>query len=641
MVQMVNPLQSVQQGQQFVDGLFTQRANKQAGGLLASGNSQGAANTLYRSGDLAGGRQIATQAASDATAARTQRTADSARQLQTTMQVVKALKVQRDAGQDLTAALASYRPTFLAMGTNPQEFDQIAAQVSANPAFLDQVEALTAQAMEYELRAGADGDTVAVGLNPLTGQTSSSVAYSAPREAKRVAVGNDFIEVSADGTVKPLYQGAKAPEYRSVRNSDGTETIVQVGGRPGGVIGESGAPSGGGSGNSVPRGIRNNNPGNIEDGPFARSLPGYAGSDGRFAIFNDLSSGEGAQTRLLGSYVQRGFDTPAEIINRWAPPSDNNPTGAYIRYVARRAGIGPNDRVTEDKIPLIAQAIREFENGSRSPSNGASAAPATSAGGGAVVVAQGENRGPQVAQLSPQEVAALGLPEGTVAQRKQDGSINVVSRGGAERYTDGQRGSAAFAFRLRNAAQSLDNLAQNGVARPSPAILAFGNGQLQENALNSTDRRWLQAAREWLAPVLRKDTGAAVGPGELVTYMGIYLPSPTDDQATLQQKAQARRVAEQALRAQAGGAYNEMFPQATPPSASRPRTNAPGLRFNVTEAQLQTRQRVVGEGGRPTSPLGSTQNPRYLNPSDPRSSYNNVRSGEYYVAPDGQLRRKP
>ena len=114
---------------------------------------------------------------------------------------------------------------------------------------------------------------------------------------------------------------------------------------------------------SQPRGIRNNNPGNIEDGSFARSLPGYAGSDGRFAIFDSPDAGAQAKTGLLGSYVRRGFDTPAKIINRWAPPSDNNPTPAYAAYVARRAGVGVNDRVSPEQIPLIAQAISEFENG--------------------------------------------------------------------------------------------------------------------------------------------------------------------------------------------------------------------------------------------------------------------------------------
>lgn len=114
---------------------------------------------------------------------------------------------------------------------------------------------------------------------------------------------------------------------------------------------------------SQPRGLRNNNPGNIEDGAFARSLPGYAGSDGRFARFETADAGSQAAPRLLQSYLSRGFDTPAEIINRWAPPSDNNPTEAYAAYVARRVGVGVNDPVSPEQVELIAQAISEFENG--------------------------------------------------------------------------------------------------------------------------------------------------------------------------------------------------------------------------------------------------------------------------------------
>lgn len=114
---------------------------------------------------------------------------------------------------------------------------------------------------------------------------------------------------------------------------------------------------------SQPRGLRNNNPGNIEDGAFARSLPGYAGSDGRFARFENASAGAEAAPRLLRSYLERGFDTPAAIINRWAPPSDNNPTAQYAAYVAQRVGVDVNDRITPDQVPLVAQAIAEFENG--------------------------------------------------------------------------------------------------------------------------------------------------------------------------------------------------------------------------------------------------------------------------------------
>ena len=98
-----------------------------------------------------------------------------------------------------------------------------------------------------------------------------------------------------------------------------------------------------------PRNLRNNNPGNIEDGAFAKSQPGYTGSDGRFAQFSSPDAGAVAQTTLLKSYVNRGFNTIDKIVGRWAPSSDNNDTNAYAATVAKATGlardavIAPND----------------------------------------------------------------------------------------------------------------------------------------------------------------------------------------------------------------------------------------------------------------------------------------------------------
>lgn len=164
------------------------------------------------------------------------------------------------------------------------------------------------------------------------------------------------IEVTAGSAVfdpnkrEELYRAPIKPEI--VKTSPGeTATLVDPGGA---------ASSG------IPRGIRNNNPGNIEDGAFAKSLPGYKGSDGRFAIFESPEAGRGAQVALLGSYGQRGFDTVGEIINRWAPPSDNNPTSAYVDYVARRLNVRPDQQLNLSDPQVagaIADAITAFENG--------------------------------------------------------------------------------------------------------------------------------------------------------------------------------------------------------------------------------------------------------------------------------------
>ena len=129
--------------------------------------------------------------------------------------------------------------------------------------------------------------------------------------------------------------------------------------------------------NPSSRAAKNNNPGNIIDSGFARSQPGYAGTDGRFARFETPEHGESAMHGLLENYQKRGINTPAGIIGRWAPPSDGNDTNSYAAQVAKKLGISPNDPidVTDPKIRgVLGKAIATVEAGVAGP-GAASAGP--------------------------------------------------------------------------------------------------------------------------------------------------------------------------------------------------------------------------------------------------------------------------
>ncbi|MBB3004358.1 hypothetical protein FHX57_006740 [Paraburkholderia tropica] len=112
---------------------------------------------------------------------------------------------------------------------------------------------------------------------------------------------------------------------------------------------------------TAPRGIRNNNPGNIVYGGFAKSM-GATGSDGRFAVFQSMDDGIKAAIELLKGYVAKGYDTVRKIISRWAPASENN-TSAYIDAVAKKLGISADMRLSGDQLGGVAQAIFQHENG--------------------------------------------------------------------------------------------------------------------------------------------------------------------------------------------------------------------------------------------------------------------------------------
>lgn len=113
----------------------------------------------------------------------------------------------------------------------------------------------------------------------------------------------------------------------------------------------------------IARGIRNHNPGNIER--TAARWQGMAAdqsSDPRFVVFTEPVWGIRALARVLRSYMQLGFITPRQIINRWAPPHENI-TSAYVQSVAKHTGLGPDDPVGVHNLPELVTAIIQHENG--------------------------------------------------------------------------------------------------------------------------------------------------------------------------------------------------------------------------------------------------------------------------------------
>ncbi|MFV3416241.1 structural protein P5 [Pseudomonas nitroreducens] len=126
------------------------------------------------------------------------------------------------------------------------------------------------------------------------------------------------------------------------------------------------------------RGIRNNNPGNIDYSP----RNGWQGQVGlevgvlkpRFARFDSPENGIRALGKLLIGYRLRdgvpgvggaGIDTVREAIGRWAPGSEND-TAAYIEDVARALGVRPDQPVDmgrPDILRALVVAIIHHENG--------------------------------------------------------------------------------------------------------------------------------------------------------------------------------------------------------------------------------------------------------------------------------------
>lgn len=116
-------------------------------------------------------------------------------------------------------------------------------------------------------------------------------------------------------------------------------------------------------GTDAPRGVANNNPGNLR--ASGERWQGQTGSDGQFVTFDTPEAGIRALARTLLTYQQHGINTVEGIVNRWAPPTEND-TAAYVRTVAGAIGLEPTtplDLHDAQTLQQLATAIIHHENG--------------------------------------------------------------------------------------------------------------------------------------------------------------------------------------------------------------------------------------------------------------------------------------
>ena len=115
-----------------------------------------------------------------------------------------------------------------------------------------------------------------------------------------------------------------------------------------------------------PRGIRNNNPGNIRRNGDPWQGLAKDQTDREFFTFQSAVYGIRALARLLITYQDKyGLCTIEGIITRWAPAIENN-TASYIQAVARNTGFSALqtlDMHRFEHLKPVVEAIIQHENG--------------------------------------------------------------------------------------------------------------------------------------------------------------------------------------------------------------------------------------------------------------------------------------
>lgn len=113
------------------------------------------------------------------------------------------------------------------------------------------------------------------------------------------------------------------------------------------------------------RGIRNNNPGNLNfAGQKGATLE--SGPNARFASFPTMLEGIAALDRQVMLYLKRGKNTIDQIIDIYAPSSDGNNTSSYKSYLSQYTGLGVKEKIDGSNFELmrkLIQGIINHENG--------------------------------------------------------------------------------------------------------------------------------------------------------------------------------------------------------------------------------------------------------------------------------------
>lgn len=141
---------------------------------------------------------------------------------------------------------------------------------------------------------------------------------------------------------------------------------------------------------------------------------------------------------------------------------------------------------------------------------------------------------------------------------------NEPLKGKGAALTESQSNAFGFAQRMERVNGILapleDKGAYPGVGSAVAGALPFVGGTAQRNVQSADVQRYQQAASDWIRAKLRKESGAAIGVDEARQEYATYFPMPGDSAAVIEQKRQARMLATDAMKMNAGKTYTSPPP---------------------------------------------------------------------------------
>lgn len=257
----------------------------------------------------------------------------------------------------------------------------------------------------------------------------------------------------------------------------------------------------------------------------------------------------------LGDNQEQGFREGA--VGR-ALAGDFGGGNAYLMGVAN----GPVELASVQGQNLLANRLLEGGGGITTTEQGRAGIAADAARAASSYASANSSNATADATRQRLGIAQAQFALQRAGQWNPDGSGAAGGAGGAAgapKLTEGQSKDLVYLKRGDEANKLLETMAGNLTAsggqqgaRGAADVFLRGLPGVGEsaavNSLVSAPRQQAeQAAREFLAAVLRKDTGAAITSQEFDIYGQTYLPQPGDSPAVLRQKANSRQVALDAI----------------------------------------------------------------------------------------------
>jgi len=191
----------------------------------------------------------------------------------------------------------------------------------------------------------------------------------------------------------------------------------------------------------------------------------------------------------------------------------------------------------------------------------------------------GPGGGDPIAEVAPkptglsslqQKVAAEGLdpnsPEGFKRAKElnqraaTDPSLKPTDQQVLAKANEGQLAAAGFANRVGAANENIDALIKDPTFDQTSISSAFFGAVPGGNfVLSDKQQQFIQAKRDFITAVLRKESGAAIGQDEFDKEEKKFFPQIGDKPGVLKQKASGRKRAFDNLRKQSKGVFDVQF----------------------------------------------------------------------------------